>query len=117
MLKEDKFVSIDELIKHAGYNVANGKFYYKILDNKPQLELNYKLMQLKEVDISSSTKLKIIDILNSPISQLNKVEFMRMLAKDRIENSIPNFNVWLSETCGLLEIAARNYNQNLKNKI
>ena len=114
MLKEDKFVTVDELIKHAGYNVSNGKFYGKILENKELLELNFKLMQLKEVDILPSTKLKIMDILNSPINQLNKLQFMKMLAHDRIENSIPQFNVWVSETCALLEMTARSFNHDLK---
>ena len=83
-------------------------------ENKELLELNFKLMQLKEVDILPSTKLKIMDILNSPINQLNKLQFMKMLAHDRIENSIPQFNVWVSETCALLEMTARSFNHDLK---
>ena len=116
VLKEETAKTVDEIITFSGYNISNSKIYKKVLDNKPLLNRNHALMQLKEVDIPSLTKLKIIDMIGAPINQLNKVEFMRMLIADKIANSIPNFNVWLSETFGLLDMSARRYNASLAEK-
>jgi DNA polymerase-1 len=110
-------VSIDDLLNFATLNISNGtKFYGKILDGKATLELNYKLMQLKEVDISSSTKLKILDIINSPINHLNKLEFIKLMVADKVNGAIPNYNVWLSECFALLEMNAKTFNKALEDK-
>ena len=61
-LSENRIVNIDEVIT-------------ELPDAKDVIELNYKLMQLSDVDISGSTKTKIIERVNEPINRLVKYKF------------------------------------------
>ena len=81
-LKENRIVNIDEVID-------------VLPDSKDTIELNYKLMQLSDVDISGSTKTKIIDKVNEPINRLVKFQFQKMFLEDKLYAALPNLNSWL----------------------
>ncbi len=65
-------------------------------DSKDTIELNYKLMQLSDVDISGSTKTKIIDKVNEPINRLIKFQFQKMFLEDKLFTALPNVTSWLT---------------------
>jgi hypothetical protein len=52
-------------------------------------------MQLSDVDISGSTKTKIIDRVNEPINRLVKFKFEKMFLEDKLFTALPNLNSWL----------------------
>jgi DNA polymerase-1 len=81
-LSESRAVNIDEVIK-------------ELPESKDIIELNYKLMQLSDVDISGSTKTKIIDRTNEPINRLVKYKFEKMFLEDKLYTALPNLNSWL----------------------
>ena len=81
-LSESRIVNIDEVID-------------KLPDSKDIIELNYKLMQLSDVDISGSTKTKIIDKVNTPINRLIKYKFQKMFLEDKLFTTFPNVTSWL----------------------
>ncbi len=82
-LKENRIVNIDEVID-------------VLPDSKDTIELNYKLMQLSDVDISGSTKTKIIDKVNEPINRLVKFQFQKMFLEDKLFTALPNVTSWLA---------------------
>ena len=59
-------------------------------DSRDIIKLNYKLMQLSDVDISGSTKTKIIDKVNEPINRLIKFQFQKMFLEDKLFTALPN---------------------------
>ena len=81
-MSENRIVNIDEVIT-------------KLPDSKDIIELNYKLMQLSDVDISGSTKTKIIEKVNEPINRLIKYKFQTMFLEDKLYTALPNVNSWL----------------------
>jgi len=81
-LKESRIVNIDEVIT-------------ELPDSKDVIELNYKLMQLSEVDISGSTKTKIQEKVRQPINRLIKYQFQKMFLEDKLYAALPNLNSWL----------------------
>ena len=81
-LSENRIVNIDEVIT-------------KLPDSKDIIELNYKLMQLSDVDISGTTKTKIIDKVNAPINRLIKYKFQTMFLEDKLFTTFPNVTSWL----------------------
>ena len=83
LLKENRIVNIDEVID-------------VLPDSKDTIELNYKLMQLSDVDISGSTKTKIIDKVNEPINRLVKFQFQKMFLEDKLFTALPNVTSWLA---------------------
>ena len=64
-------------------------------EHKDTIELNYKLMQLSDVDISASTKTKIVDRINEPINRLVKFQFEKMFLEDKLFTALPNVTSWL----------------------
>jgi 5'-3' exonuclease len=81
-LSENRIVDMDEVLD-------------VLPDSKDTIELNYKLMQLSDVDISGSTKTKIIDRVNEPINRLIKYKFQKMFLEDKLYTALPNLNSWL----------------------
>ena len=81
-LKEDRIVKMNEVVN-------------ELPDSKDIIELNYKLMQLSDVDISGSTKTKIIDMVNKPVNRLIKFKFEKMFLEDKLFTALPNLNSWL----------------------
>jgi len=53
------------------------------------------LMQLQEVDISGSAKLKTNNIVNGKIQELVKMKFHKMFIEDRMFGALPNMDSWL----------------------
>jgi hypothetical protein len=52
-------------------------------------------MQLSDVDISGSTKTKIIERVNEPINRLVKYKFQKMFLEDKLYTALPNVDSWL----------------------
>ena len=78
------------------------------------LELNYKLMQLDEVDISGSSKMKILNVLDNKISRLNGTQFKVMMIEDGISGVFKNLEFWLRERFLSLDTYANTYNKSCK---
>jgi len=59
------------------------------------IKRNYDLMQLQDVNISGSTKTKIIERVNQPINKLIKYKFEKMFLEDKLFTALPNVTTWL----------------------
>ena len=81
-LSETRIVEMDEVIT-------------ELPESKDIIELNYKLMQLSNVDISGSTKTKIMERVREPINRLIKYKFQKMFLEDKLYSALPNLNSWL----------------------
>ena len=81
-LSENRIVNIDEIIT-------------KLPESKDIIELNYKLMQLSDVDISGTTKTKITERVRQPINRLIKYKFQKMFLEDKLYTALPILNSWL----------------------
>ena len=121
ILTEADEVSIDKLLKYSdkqlslkdekGKQVNNYKIYRDVLDNKEILELNYKLIQLKEVDITRNTKIIISNQIKRPINRLLKHQFLRLVLEDKLNVGLNNPNLWLRENFSHLDsFATETYN-------
>ena len=81
-LSENRIVEMDEVLN-------------ELPEHKDTIELNYRLMQLSDVDISGSTKTKIIQRVNEPINRLIKFQFEKMFLEDKLFTALPNVTSWL----------------------
>ena len=111
ILLEDEIVSIDKLLKFAKTSDEKIKAIQELGDNKELLERNYKLMQLREVDISTSAKSKIRNTIDKPIQTLVKFNFQKMFMEDKMWNGIPNLDSWLLTTFNQLNKYAKISNE------
>jgi DNA polymerase-1 len=85
LLLEDKILNIDDIINEDE----------KLKESEELLKRNYMLMQLDEVDISASAKMKILDRVREPINKLNKLQFQKRFIEDRLFATLPNMDSWL----------------------
>ena len=68
----------------------------KVLPESSEIiDRNYRLMQLQEVDISGSTKSRILQKIRQPINRLVKFKFETMFLEDKLFTALPNLNSWL----------------------
>ncbi len=95
ILFEDTPVSVDELIEAT--KDSNFKVTQMIHENRELLELNHKLMQLHDVDISGTHKLNILDNINK-VNKFNKFKFQQMLLEDQLSGALRNHEMWLKDT-------------------
>jgi len=114
LLDENVDVSIDDLLKTASENKGL-KIYDNVSDSEAKLRLNYKLMQLDEVDISGQAKLKINKIVNGKMPEMIRPKFQSMFISDRMFGALPNLESWLMQTWSKLNRFAKLNNGQKKN--
>ena len=98
-LSENRIVEMDEVVN-------------ELPEHKDIIDLNYRLMQLSDVDISASTKTKIVDRVNAPINRLVKFKFEKMFLEDKLYTALPNLTSWLLTNFNQLNhYAEKSHNQ------
>lgn len=102
-------IEYEQLFTICNAKVAEKKpkqIYQTILDNKEQIDINYKLMQLHETDISAHSKMSITDIVDVDIKKLNKINFKKLISEDYISIS-KDLDNWLYSTFISLNVWAK----------
>ena len=78
--------------------LTESKNHQKVLDNYDTIDKNYRLMNIKLLDIPAQTSTKIRGILNQPIPSLNRSEFQRLFYEDKMWSIMKNLPDWLNNT-------------------
>jgi len=94
ILSKKKAVTVDGLVDYS--KDKKGKLYENIASSKKLLTRNFKLMQLRNVDISGNSKMKMTTAFREKPGELVKWKFQTMVLEDTINSAIPNLNLWLS---------------------
>lgn len=97
-------MTLEEFVVYAKVLAANNKpkIYKKVVESEADLRLYYEIIQLGESNINTSNRLKILEMVESPIPQLSKMKFHTMLTEDRMTNAIKNVEMWLREVTAKL---------------
>lgn len=69
----------------------------KLLQYEDMIRTNYKLMQLHDVDISGTSKLKILELFDYTVPPFVKRDFFNMLVDDRMSTAIRNIDMWTNQ--------------------
>ena len=69
-------------------------------------------MQLSDVDIAGSTKVKITERAREPINRLIKFKFQKMFLEDKLYTALPNINSWLATNFNQLNQYAEKTHEN-----
>jgi len=95
LFEKDREIFLEDIIKYVTEKEKECKLYETISNSKNQLELNYTLMQLHDVDISATTKEKILNTIDQPINRMVKYKFISLLVADSINTIFKNPDVWI----------------------
>jgi DNA polymerase-1 len=108
ILFEDNRIELEDLYNYISDSGDKTKLAQQILDSKDQLELNHRLMQLHDVDISGHSKTSIMESVRRPIPTLAKPKFLSMILEDTLNMNIKNPELWLKDSFGVLNSFAGN---------
>ena len=78
--------------------LKEGKTYQKVLDNYETIEKNYRLMNIKLLNIPAQNCSTIRGIMNQSIPMLNRQEFQRLFMEDKMWATMKNLPDWLTNT-------------------
>jgi DNA polymerase-1 len=81
-LKEEKFVSIDDLLEICKTTETQVKAYGTILEQQDKIKQNYKIMQLGTPNISVQDSMFIDQAIENSECTLNKLEIIKMSIQD-----------------------------------
>jgi len=95
LLDEEK-VSLESILEYANRQPGKNTAARLIMENEEQLKMNFKLMKLGEVEISGTTKVKIRELLDEPVSTINRYQLKRLFLEDKLYSAIPNIDSWLN---------------------
>ena len=71
------------------------KAIQELKNNLNVLQINHRIMQLSDVDISQSTKSTIRHLVDGEIDAINKVELDKLFIEDKLQTVILNWDVWI----------------------
>ena len=80
------------------------KIYAKIIHEWDRVLKNFELMNLHDSVLDNSEKSIILDIIKSPIPDLQTGAFLRLLEQDKIEGVTKNTEGWLENFRGLTTV-------------
>ena len=96
LLTENAEVSVESFVEYAETVDKKYKIHETVAQNKELIELNYRLMQLKNVDISGNIKMLIMNLVNEEINKMDVLSFKRMFMEDKMYTVIKDLDNWIS---------------------
>lgn len=96
LMTEHNEVSVESFVEYAETVDKKYKIHETVAQNKEQIELNYKLMQLKNVDINGNAKMLIMNLVNDEINKMDVLNFKRMFMEDKMYTVIKDLDTWIS---------------------
>jgi len=110
ILFEDRKITIKQILDYTKNSDDTSKIIKIISESEELMRMNYKLMQLVDVDISGTIKSLIIDAVRKPVNRLVKYKFQTMMLEDKLNAAIKNPDFWLKNCFSHLDaMAAKSY--------
>ena len=100
LVSEDK-IELSDIIESSANKINENKLYLSVVERRHQLEINEKLMSLDGSFLSPENKQLVKDAFNNSF-ELNKYLFHQIYVNDKLGESIPNVDNWLTEVFGYL---------------
>ena len=96
IITENRQLSVEEFVEAATNADKKYKVHEIIESNMNTIQLNYKLMQLKDVDIAGTTKLLIQEKIREEINPMDVLNFKKMFMADKMYTVIKDLDTWMS---------------------
>ena len=100
----DPLASLNDVWDHCETQLDGEKpkkIFAKIIHEWERVVKNFELMNLRESVLDNSEKNTILDIIKSPVPDLQTGAFLRLLDQDKIEGVTKNTEGWLENFRGL----------------
>jgi DNA polymerase-1 len=94
-LSHEEEISLEQILAKCETEENKKKIHESIVNYKYQLEINRKLMDLKQPNIPEDAQEEINNLILNPKKDLDSQEFIRLYHEDNLGNSINNVQAWL----------------------
>jgi 5'-3' exonuclease len=98
-LNSDVNVTLDSIIERSAELINENKLYLSVVERRHQLAINYQLMSLNGSFLSPENKQLVKDAFTNSY-ELNTPIFLQLYHNDKLGESIPNVQSWLSQLFG-----------------
>jgi DNA polymerase-1 len=98
-----KKFTLQEAYQKATDKVDEHGIYGNVHLFKSQLEINYELMCLEEIELVEADQQELDELIKTNPYNFNKAKFLGMYEKDLLGRGIPNTEFWLSEVFSYLQ--------------
>jgi DNA polymerase-1 len=92
-------VPLEEILEVAARDIKESKLYLSVLERRHQLYINQQLMSLDGSFLSPENKQLVKDAFNNSF-ELNIPIFLQLYHNDKLGESIPNVQSWLTQLFG-----------------
>ena len=96
-LTGDEKYTLKEAYQKATDNVEEHGLFGNIHLFKRQLEINYELMSLEDIELLEADQKDLDELIQTEPFNFNKARFLAMYEKDLLGRGIPNVEYWLTE--------------------
>jgi DNA polymerase I len=97
----ENLVTLDSMIEKSAELVNENKLYLAVVERRHQLYINKQLMNLTGDFLSPDNRLLVKQAFTE-YYELNKYLFHQIYVNDKLGESIPNVDAWVSEVFGYL---------------
>lgn len=94
-LREHRKINLEEFIDFCKLYDGNATVMKNLQNNLDQFTMNYKLIQLLDVDIAGATKSNLRGMVDTEIPNLNKANLNILCASDKMHSVFKNWDAWL----------------------
>ena len=99
----EKLFTLQEAYQKATDKVEEHGIYGNVHLFKSQLEINYELMSLDNIQLLEHDQKELDELIDSSPYNFNKKRFFEMYEKDLLGRGIPNTEFWLAEVFSYLQ--------------
>ena len=99
----NKKFTLNEAYNKATEKVEEHGIYGNVHLFKKQLEINYELMSLEDIELLENDQQELDELIDTSPYNFNKAKFLGMYEKDLLGRGIPNTEFWLSEVFSYLQ--------------
>ena len=102
-LANNKKFTLNEAYNKATEKVEEHGIYGNVHLFKKQLEINYELMSLEDIELLENDQQELDELIDTAPYNFKKNKFLEMYEKDLLGRGIPNIEFWLSEVFSYLQ--------------
>jgi len=96
-------ITLENILEKSKELVNEHGLYGNIINFEKQLLINQELMDLSDPIMPEDSTIEINEVINNEPNKLDKLHFLKLYNEDRLGNSIPNVEIWLSEIFSYLQ--------------
>jgi DNA polymerase-1 len=103
-LESTNIVTLESILEKSTELVNEHGLYGNIVNFKKQLLINQELMDLSDPIMPENSIIEIEEVIHNEPNKIDKLHFLKLYNEDKLGNSIPNVEVWLSEIFSYLQV-------------